>query len=158
MSTIYITEPDVSFKIQHRYLKVFQNHKQRICIPIRNVSQFIIFGNIKLPKPIIQIVRVNQIPVLYLTRNGEYLGRVENPSPVKPKYFQYQQRSIRNTEFNRSTAESMIWAKLHNQYTFLQSWTHRYANQETQRALDYLTLLMDNLPIAPCISPINNTK
>lgn len=151
MSTIYITERDASFKIHSRYFKVFQNHKQRFCVPIRNISQFIVFGNINLPRQVIQIVRLNQIPVLYLTQNGECLGRIENPSIVKSKYLRYQQQSIHNTEFNRATAESMVWAKLHNQHTYLQNWTRNYTSYETQGALDYLTLLMDNLPIAPSI-------
>ncbi|MGB6301204.1 MAG: CRISPR-associated endonuclease Cas1 [Rivularia sp. (in: cyanobacteria)] len=156
MSTIYITERDVSFLIQSRYLKVFQNYNQRFCIPIRNISQFIVFGNIKLPKHIIQIVRLNQLPVLYLTQSGEYLGRVENPSATRPKYLSYQQRSIGNTEFNHATAESMIWAKLHNQHTYLLSWTRNYKSYETQRALDYLTLLMDNLAMAPSINDLQD--
>ncbi len=156
MSTIYITERDVSFLIQSRYLKVFQNYNQRFCIPIRNISQFIVFGNIKLPKHIIQIVRLNQLPVLYLTQSGKYLGRVENPSATRPKYLSYQQRSIGNTEFNHATAESMIWAKLHNQHTYLQNWTRNYKSYETQRALDYLTLLMENLPMAPSINDLQD--
>ncbi|MGB3651231.1 MAG: CRISPR-associated endonuclease Cas1 [Rivularia sp. (in: cyanobacteria)] len=156
MSTIYITERDVSFKVQSRYLKVFQNHNQRFCIPIRNISQFIVFGNIKLPKHVIQIVRLNQIPVLYLSQNAELLGRVENPSATRPKYLSYQQRNINNTEFNHATAESMIWAKLHNQHTYLRNWTRNYTSYETKRALDYLTLLMDNLPIAPSINDLRD--
>ncbi|MBW4617686.1 MAG: CRISPR-associated endonuclease Cas1 [Desmonostoc vinosum HA7617-LM4] len=154
MSTIYITEQDVIFQIQHHYLKVFHQQNQRICIPIRNLSQFIIFGNISLPKQVIQIVHSHQIPVLYLTQTGEYLGRLKNPSQLQAKYLTYQRRRARDTEFNRATAESIIWAKLHNQHTFLQSWTRHHANHTTQRALNYLTLLMDNLPIAPGIEEL----
>jgi CRISPR-associated protein Cas1 len=154
MSTIYITEQDVTFQIQHHYLKVFHQQNQRICIPIRNLSQFIIFGNISLPKQIIQIVHSHQIPVLYLTKTGEYLGRLENPSQQQAKYLTYQRRRARDTEFNRATAESIIWAKLHNQHTFLQSWTRHHINYTTQRALNYLTLLMDNLPVAPGIEEL----
>ncbi|MFN6484737.1 MULTISPECIES: CRISPR-associated endonuclease Cas1 [unclassified Nostoc] len=155
MSTIYITEQDVTFQIQHHYLKVFHQQNQRICIPIRNLSQFIIFGNISLPKEVIQIVHSHQIPVLYLTQTGEYLGRLENPSQLQAKYLTSQRRRTRDTEFNRATAESIIWAKLHNQHTFLQSWTRHHANHTTQRALNYLTLLMDNLPIAPGIDELH---
>lgn len=151
MTTIHITEQDALLKIHHRYLKVFYQQQQRISIPIRNISQFIIFGNIKLPKEVIQIARLQQIPVLYLTETGEFVGRLENPSPVQAKYLSYQRRRLRDVEFNRATAESMIWAKLHNQHTFLQSWSRYHANCTTQRALDYLTLLMENLPAAPSI-------
>jgi CRISPR-associated protein Cas1 len=97
----------------------------------------------------------NQIPVLYLTQTGEYLGRVENPSKLQAKYLTYQRRRARDTEFNRATAESIIWAKLHNQHTFLQSWTRYHANHTIQRALNYLTLLMDNLPLAPGIDELD---
>lgn len=155
MSTIYLTEQDVSFQIQHHYLKVFHKQNQRICIPIRNLSQFIIFGQIKLPKEVIQLVVSHRISTLYLTKTGEYLGRLENPSQLQAKYLTYQRRRARDTEFNRATAESIIWAKLHNQHTFLQNWTCHYANYTTQRALNYLTLLMDNLPLAPGIEELH---
>lgn len=52
--------------MKHHYLKVFHQQNQRICLPIRNLSQFIIFGNISLPKQVIQIAYSHQIPVLYL--------------------------------------------------------------------------------------------
>ncbi|MEJ1931518.1 CRISPR-associated endonuclease Cas1, partial [Nostoc sp. NIES-2111] len=151
---IYITEQDVSFQIQHHYLKVFHQQTQRICIPIRNISQFIIFGQINLPKEVIQLVRLHHIPVLYLTQTGEYLGRLENPSQTQAKYLSYQRKRTRDTEFNRATAESIIWAKLHNQHTFLQNWSCHYANYTTQRALNYLMLLMDNLSVAAGIEEL----
>lgn len=148
MPTIYITEQDALLKIQHNYLKVFQQQKQCVSIRCGNVSQIIIFGNIPIPKEAINTLISHQIPVLYLTQNGEIIGRLENTSQHKAKYLTYQRQRRTDREFNRATAESIIWAKLHNQHTFLQSWTHRQANYATQRALNYLTLLMDNLAIA----------
>jgi CRISPR-associated protein Cas1 len=155
MSTIYITESDVSYQVQHQYFKVFHQQKQRICIPIRNISQFFIFGNIHLPKEVIQTIYCHQIPALYLTQQGEPLGRLENLSKLRPKYLTYQCRRARDTEFNRATAESIIWAKLHNQHTFLQSWTQYHANHTTQRALNYLTLMIDNLPSSGSINELH---
>lgn len=149
MSTIYITEANTSFKVQNKYLKVFPQKRPKFFIRINNISQFIIFGNTKLPSYVTQIVRLNQIPVAYFTRTGEYIGRVENPSTVQAKYLNYQRQNLHDTEFNRATAESIIWAKLHNQHTYLQNWTRNYKDYTIQRALNYLTLLMDNLSIAP---------
>ncbi len=148
MSTIYITEQDAEIQVQHHYLKVFHQQKQCISLRINNVSQIIIFGNIKLPKQIIQAVVAHQIPVLYITPFGEIIGRLENTSQRQYKYLISQRQWIRNVKLKRATAESMIWAKLHNQHTFLQSWTRHHNNYITERALNYLTLLMDNLPIA----------
>ncbi|MGF1673894.1 MAG: CRISPR-associated endonuclease Cas1 [Rivularia sp. (in: cyanobacteria)] len=149
MSTIYLTELNVFFKVHTKYLKVFHQNQQKFFIRINNISQFIIFGNIKLPKDVMQIVRLNQIPVLYFSHTGEYIGRAENPSTVQAKYLNYQRQNLHDKEFNRATAESIVWAKLHNQHTYLQSWTRNYKDYTIQRALNYLTLLMDNLSIAP---------
>jgi len=154
MSTIYLTELDISFQIQHPYLKVFHQQKQRLCSRISNISQFIIFGNIHLPKEVIKIVISHQIPVLYLTPDGEFLGHLENPSQLQGKYLTSQRRRARDIEFNRATGESIIWAKLHNQQVFLQNWTQHHANYTTQRALNYLTLLMDNLPSSTSIEEL----
>jgi CRISP-associated protein Cas1 len=154
MTTIHITEQDAVLKIYHQYLKVFHQQQQRISIPIRNISQFIIFGNIKLPKQVIQVARLQQIPVLYFSETYELLGRLENPSLVQAKYLSYQRRCLRDVEFNRATAESIIWAKLHNQHTFLQSWSRYYADYTIQRALNYMTLLMENLSAAPSIEDL----
>jgi CRISP-associated protein Cas1 len=153
MSTIYVTEKKTSFKIQHQYLKMFCYGKQRT-IRIRNISQIIIFGAIKLPKDVMQIIRLNQIPVLYLRENCEFIGRVENPSPLQTKYLNYQRQRLHDVEFNHATAESITWAKLHNQYTFLQSWTPHHVDYTIQSALDYLKLLMDNLPAALSINDL----
>ena len=154
MSTIHITETNITFKVQNKYLKVFHENRQKFFIRINNIDQFIIFGNTKLPKDVMQIIRLNQIPVLYFTRTGEYIGRVENPSTVQAKYLNYQRQSLHNTEFNRATAESMIWAKLHNQHTYLKYWTRNYKDYTTQRALNYVTLLMNNLSIAPSMEEL----
>ena len=152
MSTIYVINLGASYKIHGSYFKVFHEEKQALCIAIRNISQIIVFGNIKLPKEVLQMIRSYRIPTLYLTQNGEFLGRLENPSVIQAKYLPYQRRRVRDTEFNRATAESIVWAKLQNQHTFLQSWTQYYADDTTQRGLNYLTLLMDNLSIAPSIN------
>ncbi|MEA5503665.1 CRISPR-associated endonuclease Cas1 [Halotia wernerae UHCC 0503] len=154
MPTIYITESDALLKMQRQKFQVFHQEKQCVSIPIRQVSQIILFGNIKLPKEVIKVVVAHQIPVLYITTFGEILGRLENTSQRQYKYLTSQRQHLRNLELKRATAESMIWAKLHNQHTFLKNWTRHYADHNTQRALNYLTLLMDNLPIATSVSEL----
>ncbi|QLE57425.1 CRISPR-associated endonuclease Cas1 [Nostoc sp. TCL26-01] len=154
MSTIYITEPDAILQLQHSYLKVFHQQKQCVSLRINNVSQLIIFGNIKLPNEVIKTVVAHQIPVLYLTPNGELIGRLENTTQRQYKYQTLQRQHTRNKELNRATAESIIWAKLHNQHTFMQSWTRYYADHTTQRALKYLTLLIDNLSLATSVEQL----
>ncbi|MBW4631940.1 MAG: CRISPR-associated endonuclease Cas1 [Iphinoe sp. HA4291-MV1] len=112
MSTIYITEQDASLKIQHHYLKVFHQQKQCICIRIRNVSQIILFGNIHLLKEVMKIVLSHQIPVLYLTPDGEFLGRLENTSQLKRKYLTNQRQHTRDVEVIPSVSELVFHPKI----------------------------------------------
>lgn len=154
MPTGYFTENEVSFKVHGSYLKVFVQQKQAFCCRIDNIDQLVIFNNLKLPKEVLYFIKSKSIPVVYLTPEGEYVGRLENPSQVQAKYVNYQRRQQRNFEFNRATAESIMWAKLDNQHTFLQSWTSHYNNCATKRALNYLTLLMDNLPLAVSVEEV----
>ncbi|MBD2492192.1 CRISPR-associated endonuclease Cas1 [Aulosira sp. FACHB-615] len=154
MTTIYITEQDADLKVQFNYLKVFHEQKQCVSIRINNVSQIIVFSNIKLPNEVIKAVVAHQIPVLYITPFGEIIGRLEKTSQRQYKYLGLQRQCLRNLELRRAMAESMIWAKLHNQHIFLQSWTRHYADYTTQRALNYLTLLMDNLSIATSLEEL----
>jgi CRISP-associated protein Cas1 len=154
MSTIYITEQNVSFKVHNPYLKVFHSEVQRICMRVSNISQFILFTNVNLPNDVLKLVRSHEIPVLYLTPDGSYIGRLENPSQAQAQYLIYQKKGLRDAEYLRATTESIIWAKLHNQQACLQSWTRHYADYATQRALNYLPLLMDNLPIAASLNEL----
>ena len=155
MTTIYLMTPGATFKVHGNYLKVYEEQEQRICVPIRNISQFINIGNIHLPKELIKIIKLSEIPVLYLTESSEYMGRLENPEQVQAKYLTYQQRRARDVEANYATAGSMVWARIHNQHTCLQIWTQYYADYTTERALNYLTLLMDNLPLAPSLNDLH---
>lgn len=70
------------------------------------------------------------------------------PSQGEPKYIIYQRQRWSNYQLNRDTAESIIWAKLHNQQIFLQGWTWYHTDNIIQRSLNYLKLLMDNLAMA----------
>lgn len=158
MSSIYLTEQNALVKYQHNYFKVLLNDKQCICIHARNVSQFAIFANIDLPREAIQGIRLHQIPVIYFTPEGEYLGRLENTSQLQAKYLSYQLRRVRNLDCNRATAESIIWAELHNKHTFLQNWSRYHASEATQRALNYMTLLMDNLAIAKSLNDLREYR
>jgi CRISPR-associated protein Cas1 len=133
---------------------MFNQEKQCFRSRISNISQLIIFGNIHLPQEVIELVISHQIPVLYLSSNGEFLGRLENTSQQQAKYLTYQRRRTRDNEFNRVTAESILRVKLHNQHGLLQKWNQYHTNYTTKRALNYLTLLMDNLPISTSMAEL----
>ncbi len=70
MPNIYITEQDALLKTQRQNLQVFHQQEQYLSIPIRHVSQIIIFGNINLPQDIIKILQLHHIPVLFLTQES----------------------------------------------------------------------------------------
>jgi CRISP-associated protein Cas1 len=154
MTTLYLTQEDVAIEVTRDYFKASLQNQQVFRTRINNVNQFIIFGNIRLPKEVIKAIYSHQIPTLYLTERYEYVGRLENPSNVRPKYLTQQRKQARNIKFNLATVESMVWAKLHNKHSFLQGWTQYQINYVIERALDYLKLLMDNLSLASSVEEL----
>ena len=155
MTTFYLTQENVEIEVTRDYFKASLQNQQVFRSRISNVSQFIIFGNMRLPKEVIKAIYSYKIPTLYLSTQGYgYIGRLENPSNSRPKYLTQQRKRARDVKFILATVESMIWAKLHNQHTFLQGWTQYHFNYAIERALEYLTLLMDNLSLASSVEEL----
>jgi Uma2 family endonuclease len=84
MTTIYITEQNVSFKIQHHYFQVFYQNQQCICLPIRNISQVIIFSNINLPN---KEEEANDL--LFPANNNSTHMELPSQSGIEPDYCFY---------------------------------------------------------------------
>lgn len=154
MSTYYITEIDVSFKLNQKYLKIYYQQELRICAPIRNISKIFIFSGIQPTQELTQLAYTHQIPIIYLTPDGEFIGRVENSSQAQAKYSSYQREQAKNSGFKLAITESIVWAKLSNQQTVLQNQISYNPNSVTHDAINYLKVLIDDLSQASSLEEL----
>ena len=119
MTTIYVAQPQTELKIQARQLQVF--HQQRFCfaVPLNRVHQLVILGQQPWTQKAANLALALHIPVLYFEPDGQCVEYSSPPSSEPARYLKYQVQRSQDAEFTRSTAESLVRAKLHNSRVLL---------------------------------------
>ncbi|WP_413176322.1 CRISPR-associated endonuclease Cas1 [Anabaena azotica] len=148
MPTVYITESGAVLKIQGKSLNVWQQQELRLTLSLSQISQIVIFTHTHITPKTVKLLLSEEIPTLFLTSQGEYIGRLETDTNHTAKYLAKQVQRSQDSEFIRATGESCLWAQLHNQLTLLKNATLRQFNPSLQLAENFLTLLMDDLATA----------
>lgn len=159
MTTIYVVQPQTELKIQCRQLQVF--HQRRFCfaVPVNRVNQVIILGQQPWTQKAANLALSLHIPVLYFEPDGRCVEYVNHTSFDPVKYLTYQVQRSQDAEFTRSTAESLVRAKLHNARSLLLQLSDacgigqaaRPYQPTVHQVLNLLQRLMDDLPMAPSV-------
>jgi CRISP-associated protein Cas1 len=148
MTAVYITEPGSILSVKNHHFQVM--HKEKLCesIPVKQVTQIILFGLCQLSRLAVNLASSRQIPIYFISHQGQELGNCEPESkrPAKYRFRQLKRRS--DPEFVRAFAESIIWAKMHNQSVLLQQLRVSNSAFEPEVYRAFFNLLMDDLPMA----------
>ena len=148
MSTIYVTDPGSIVLVKGHYLVVSYQQKQCCRYPVRWVGQIILFGLCHISPQAVKVIKTNGIRVLFISDRGLDLGSLE------PQFSHYPKHRINQIDFSHSLeltqifAESLIWAKLHNQNVILQQFNHYRHTPAAKKAINIIALLMKDLPHA----------
>lgn len=156
MTTLCVVEPQTELKIQSTQLQIF--HQQKFCfaVPVNHINQLIILGQQPWARKAINLALSLHIPVLYFAPDGQCLEYLNPPSADPAKYRSYQIRRSREVEFTRSTAESLVRAKLHNARVLLLQLDEQSGHPTVQQVLNLLQRLLDDLPLAPSLADLLN--
>ena len=76
MAAIYLIEQGTNIHKDHLRFIIHVSEKPKLEIPIREVEQIMIFGNIQLTTPVIQTCLNEKIAVLFLNQSGRYKGHL----------------------------------------------------------------------------------
>jgi CRISP-associated protein Cas1 len=114
MSTVYlIQQGGIISKKQGRFqFKVAeQTHYD---IPVREISQILLYGNIHLTTPVISTCLHHQIPVVFLSQAGKYKGHLwsADGGELTAEFAQYERRL--DEGFQVETARAIVRGKLLN--------------------------------------------
>lgn len=156
MTTIYVAQPQMELKIQSRQLQVF--HHERFCfaVPVNRVNQVIVLGQQPWARKAINLALSLQIPVLYFEPDGHCLEYLTPPIPEPARYLNYQVNRSQDAEFGRSTAESLVRAKLHNARVLLLQLSQQPYHETVQQVLNRLQLLLDDLPAVSSLAALQS--
>lgn len=156
MTTIYVAQPQTELKVKSRQLQVF--HQQRFCfaVPINRVNQMVILGQQPWTRKAANLALSLQIPVLYFEPDGQCIEYLSPPTFDAAQYRTYQTRRSQDAEFTRSTAESLVRAKLHNARVLLLQLSQDPRPATVQQVLTLLQRLLEDLPLVPSLAALKN--
>ena len=114
MSTVYLVQQGgIVSKKQGRFqFKVAEQTQQDI--PVREVSNILLYGNIHLTTPVISTCLYNQIPVVFLSQSGKYKGHLwsADGGELTAEFAQFERRQ--DEPFQIETARAIVRGKLQN--------------------------------------------
>lgn len=148
MTAIYITKPGSILSVQNHHFQIA--HQEKLCqsVPVTQATQIVMLCVCQLSRQAVKLATSRQIPIYYISSQGQELGSCE-PEPKKPpKYRSNQLKRQQDSEFVRAVAESITWAKMHNQSILLQQLQASNTADEAEVYRAFFQLLIDDLPDA----------
>lgn len=148
MTTLYVTDQGSSLNVYHQQFQVLYKGDLKITVPVSRIHEIVLFGACNVSHGAVSMALRNRIPVMYLSQNGRYFGRLAVESQGKVEYLSRQVECSQNPEFTRKQAESIILAKLHNSRALLLKLNRRRPSKNAAIAIDAIAELMEKLRFA----------
>ncbi len=124
MPPLYVVQQNSKLRLNNRRVQVEQDtdgDTQVLAqIPIGQVSEIVLFGNIGLTTPLIDALLYEGIPVIFLTRDGDYRGSLNGTLTPHVPLRRAQYRALEKPGFILEMAKGFVRAKLRHQRTLLQ--------------------------------------
>lgn len=126
MTTLYLTEQNsfVSLDAETLIVKIPEDAatgraKQRKRLPLMQITQVVVYGNITLSTPAVGALLAKQADVCYLTRFGKFVGRISGDEHKHGNLRLLQGRAHDDPCAALHVARVCVRSKLHNQRTQL---------------------------------------
>lgn len=145
MATLYLTEPGTTMYKENQRFVVWIPDDNRIEIPIREVEQILVFGNIQITTQAINACQQEQIIVLFLSRSGQYQGHLWNLESVHLDYELVQFERRQDTQFQFLFSQAIVRGKLINSKQLLLRLNRKRKLPEVARAIAGITSDIDTL-------------
>lgn len=157
MPPLYIVQQNTKIRIRNRRLQVERDvspdsevpdQKPEILtsVPIGQVNQLVLFGNISLTTPAIDALLAQDAEVVFLTQNGDYRGELIGSVTPHVPMRRAQYGCLNNPAFILEMAKCFVTAKLQHQRTFLQRHTREERSEAALSSIDHLERAINSIP------------
>jgi CRISPR-associated protein Cas1 len=118
-AVLYLQEPGSRVGKRSEHLTIHKDGVELNRVPMHAIRQVVVFGNVQISTQALETLLMNEIPLMYLTGYGRFIGSL-TPAPAKNV-------SLREAQFRRFSdpkeclelAKTVVRAKLTNQRTLL---------------------------------------
>lgn len=114
MAAIYLIEQGTSIYKDYQRFVIHVSEKPKLEIPIREVEQIMIFGNIQLSTPVINACLQEKISVLFLNQSGQYHGHLASEESTNLDNHLVQMEKRNSDEFQLQVSKAIVCGKLVN--------------------------------------------
>ncbi|WP_017746853.1 CRISPR-associated endonuclease Cas1 [Scytonema hofmannii] len=145
MAAIYLIEQGTSIYKDYQRFVIHVSEKPKLEVPVREVQQILVFGNIQLSTPVIQACLQEQIPVLFLSQSGQYHGHLwsEESTHLDNQLIQVERRN--DDYFQYSVSKAIVYGKLMNSKQLLLRLNRKRKIAEVEKAIFGISQDIDSL-------------
>lgn len=147
MTTLYVSEQGAFIRVHHHQFQVVSKDREavRCSVPVNQVSHIVVFGCSNLTHGAVSLALRRRIPVLYLSSDGKYFGRLITSGQAEIEYMTRQVLASQDPAFVQRQARAIIQAKIHNSRILLMRLNRRRKTETATQAIEALAQLMDTI-------------
>jgi CRISPR-associated protein Cas1 len=118
-AVLYVQEPGSHVGKRSEHLIVRKDGQELTRVPMHAVRQVVVFGNVQVSTQALQTLAANDIPVVYLTGHGRFLGTFAPAVPKNVGLREAQFRLFADAGECLALSKAVVRAKLTNQRALL---------------------------------------
>ena len=154
MSTLYLVQQNTKIRIRNRRLQVERDPEAQgggdpevlLSVPVGQVSQLVLFGNIGLTTPAIDLLLSQNTEVVFLSQHGEYRGELVSSLTPHVPMRRAQYRCLENPNQTLALAKGFVAAKLQHQRALLQRHSREGRSEALDASLAHLERALESIP------------
>lgn len=146
MPPLYVIQQNARLRISNRRLQVEHEGETLANLPLAQVSQVVLFGNIGLTTPAIDAMLAQNIEVVFLTRRGEYRGRLTGVLTPHVPLRRAQYGRLSEPGFALEMAKAFVSAKLRHQRALLLRHNREQADPQIDDAAEQVRQALESAP------------
>lgn len=117
---VYVREQGAVVRKQGGQLRVTQGRKRILDLPLMNIQQLVLIGNVQLTTQAAKYMLSEDIDVVFMTIHGKYLGRLDKMESKFSGLRRMQVRLTDNSQRSLELARQIVVGKINNQRVVLQ--------------------------------------
>lgn len=127
LNTLFITQPDIYLSLDGDNIVLIKDKKKIGRLPLHNLESIIAFGYIGASPALMGYCAEQNISIVFLTMNGQFLARVIGKSKGNVVLRKEQYRISDNEKISTLIARNFIVGKIYNNKWILERITRDYA-------------------------------
>lgn len=157
-SPLYLVEQGSKLAREGRRLVVSKDGQVLAQVATLQVSQVIVYGNIQITTPALQLLLGEGIEVVLLSEHGKFYGRVVGAPSAHGGLRVAQALRSRDADFTLRTAQAMVRGKVHNIKVFLQRYARRLESGTVRSAAESVDGLLARIPRTTTLNSLRGVE